>query len=78
MKVFSNNFPLIFQDGSNSLKFSTPEFVTASRGTSEIGGAVAPMPGVVEKISVEPGQRVEAGDPLVIMIAMKMEVRAVS
>lgn len=38
------------------------------------GGAVAPMPGVVEKVFVSPGQTVEAGDPLVVMIAMKMEV----
>lgn len=38
------------------------------------GGAVAPMPGVIEKVFVEPGQTVEAGDPLVVMIAMKMEV----
>ena len=39
------------------------------------GGAVAPMPGVVEKVFVSPGQTVAAGDPLVVMIAMKMEVR---
>lgn len=32
------------------------------------------MPGVVEKIMVEPGQQVQAGDPLVVIIAMKMEV----
>lgn len=38
------------------------------------GGAVAPMPGVVEKVFVSPGQTVAAGDPLVVMIAMKMEV----
>ncbi|XP_068208891.1 methylcrotonoyl-CoA carboxylase subunit alpha, mitochondrial [Palaemon carinicauda] len=37
------------------------------------GGAVAPMPGVIEKIFVSPGQSVSAGDPLVVMIAMKME-----
>ena len=35
--------------------------------------AVAPMPGVVEKVSVSPGDEVKAGDPLVVMIAMKME-----
>ena len=38
------------------------------------GAAVAPMPGVVEKVSVSPGDQVEEGDPLVVMIAMKMEV----
>jgi biotin carboxyl carrier protein len=36
------------------------------------------MPGVVEKLLVEPGQRVQAGDPLVVIIAMKMEVGSYS
>ena len=36
--------------------------------------AVAPMPGVVEKVAVSPGMEVQKGDPLVVMIAMKMEV----
>ena len=33
------------------------------------------MPGVIEKVMVEPGQKVAVGQPLIIMIAMKMEVR---
>ena len=31
------------------------------------------MPGVVEKVNVKDGDLVNAGDPLVVMIAMKME-----
>ena len=31
------------------------------------------MPGVIEKVNVAVGDQVEAGDPLVVMIAMKME-----
>jgi 3-methylcrotonyl-CoA carboxylase alpha subunit len=31
------------------------------------------MPGVVEKVMVEEGAVVKAGDPLMVMIAMKME-----
>ena len=42
-------------------------------GTVE-GGAVAPMPGVVEQVLVSDGQQVTKGQPLVVMIAMKMEV----
>ena len=35
---------------------------------------MAPMPGTIEKVNVASGDRVEAGDALVVMIAMKMEV----
>ena len=31
------------------------------------------MPGVIEKVVVEDGTVVAAGDPLIVMIAMKME-----
>lgn len=33
----------------------------------------APMPGLVMQIKVEPGQKVKAGDPVVVIEAMKME-----
>lgn len=39
--------------------------------------AVAPMPGVVDKVFVKPGDEVEEGQPMLVMIAMKMEVRMV-
>ena len=42
-------------------------------GRSSLGDAVAPMPGVIEKVAVEDGAVVAAGDPLIVMIAMKME-----
>lgn len=44
----------------------------ASTGASR-GDAVAPMPGIVDKINVKEGDVVKAGDPLCVMIAMKME-----
>merc|ERR1719510_1637137 len=55
---------------NGSLKFQRwlPKFLTQKSGSTGSGdSAVAPMPGVVEKINVQ------AGDPLVVMIAMKME-----
>ena len=54
-----------------------PKFVTSpllgAAATAGGAGPVAPMPGVVDKVTVAEGQRVELGDPLVTMIAMKME-----
>lgn len=38
------------------------------------GEIKAPMPGTVLKVPVKPGDRVEAGQPLVIMESMKMEM----
>jgi acetyl-CoA carboxylase biotin carboxylase subunit len=45
----------------------------APQTASEQASANSPMPGKVLKILVETGQRVSAGDPLIILEAMKME-----
>jgi biotin carboxyl carrier protein len=37
------------------------------------GTLKAPMPGLVIRVQVQPGQEVEAGTPLVVLEAMKME-----
>jgi pyruvate carboxylase subunit B len=37
------------------------------------GALKAPMPGLVVRIQVQPGQEVDAGAPLVVLEAMKME-----
>ncbi len=50
--------------------------VAASRPKAEPGNPAqlgAPMPGTVVTVSVKPGQKVQAGDPLVSIEAMKME-----
>lgn len=42
-------------------------------GSSKMGDVRAPMPGLVLKLLVAPGDEVEPGDALVILEAMKME-----
>ena len=44
-----------------------------SRGARD-GALTAPMPATVVKIAVAPGDRVKAGDALIILEAMKMEL----
>jgi 3-methylcrotonyl-CoA carboxylase alpha subunit len=45
---------------------------TAARGTS--GEVRAPMPGTILKVTVAPGDVVAAGQPLVVLVSMKMEM----
>lgn len=52
----------------------TPKWVRVGGNVmSAASGPSAPMPGVIEKIFVSPGQKVKQNDPLVVMMAMKME-----
>ncbi|KAK2155693.1 hypothetical protein LSH36_233g03023 [Paralvinella palmiformis] len=60
-------------DGSYQLKLPTPKFILETSATAPTAGAIAPMPGVIEKVNVKVGDTVKAGQPLLIMIAMKME-----
>jgi propionyl-CoA carboxylase alpha chain len=49
-----------------------PRFVEAS-DTSTSGGPVAPLPGTVSAVLVQPGERVQPGQTLVVLAAMKIE-----
>ncbi|CAB3406911.1 unnamed protein product [Caenorhabditis bovis] len=42
-------------------------------GAGGLPTAVAPMPGIIEKVLVNPGDKVTSGQALVVMTAMKME-----
>lgn len=52
-----------------------PRFEPPGRASAAGGGLAAPMPGKVLEVTVEPGQRVEAGRVLMVLEAMKMEHR---
>ena len=44
-----------------------------SRPASGDGRVKAPIPGLVTKVCIERGDQVEAGEPLLVLEAMKME-----
>ena len=66
----------LFMNGTR-VQVSIPraKFFTASSGGASggSGNPVAPMTGTIEKVLVTPGQHVKQGEPLMIMLAMKME-----
>ncbi len=76
LKTVQNGSELkLFHRDFGSLLFTQklPNFLSQQISGGSLGSCVAPMPGVIEKVNVAAGDQVEAGDPLVVMIAMKME-----
>jgi 3-methylcrotonyl-CoA carboxylase alpha subunit len=70
---------LALQDGSYQFTLPVPKFLSVEKeGVGAMGGdvAVSPMPGMVEKSYVNVGATVKMGDPLIVIIAMKMEVHS--
>lgn len=55
------------------VKTTNGAIVGREKATNEVGSIGAPMPGDVIGVRVKEGDRVEKGDPLVILTAMKME-----
>lgn len=52
----------------------TPSPAPAQRASAETSGAVpAPLPGLILQVKVKEGESVQAGQPLLVMEAMKME-----
>nr|CAD7201508.1 unnamed protein product [Timema douglasi] len=74
--VDGGDIHLFTVDGSYLLRLTPPRYLKRLGGkdSHQVGDtAVAPMPGVVDKVWVAPGDSVQAGDPLMVIIAMKME-----
>jgi len=49
------------------------QFGLKDGGQAKAADLKAPMPGLVQRILVQPGQSVEKGTPLLVLVAMKME-----
>ncbi|XP_075058296.1 methylcrotonoyl-CoA carboxylase subunit alpha, mitochondrial [Mixophyes fleayi] len=71
--IIDHTIHLFSTEGSVQVGVPVPKFLSEVSTSGTQGGAVAPMTGTIEKVFVKVGDKVEAGDPLMVMIAMKME-----
>uniref|UniRef100_A0A8C1ZPQ5 Methylcrotonoyl-CoA carboxylase subunit alpha, mitochondrial n=1 Tax=Cyprinus carpio TaxID=7962 RepID=A0A8C1ZPQ5_CYPCA len=71
--ILDNTVHIFSMEGSAQVDVPVPKFLAGVSGSSAQGGAVAPMTGTIEKVLVKAGDSVQKGDPLMVMIAMKME-----
>ncbi|KAG7199542.1 hypothetical protein KM043_014153 [Ampulex compressa] len=70
-----NTLHLFTKDREWKLSKSCPKFVSqlSKKHETNASAAVSPMPGLVDKILVKKGDVVKKGDPLLVIVAMKME-----
>ncbi|MCC8172405.1 MAG: acetyl-CoA carboxylase biotin carboxyl carrier protein subunit [Parabacteroides sp.] len=68
IKNKGDNFQVEIMDELKKLRLSRTKSKMAGRQV-----ITAQMPGVIQKVHVVPGQEVKAGEPLCILVAMKME-----
>jgi acetyl/propionyl-CoA carboxylase alpha subunit len=81
MVVDNRPYELILDDGLDWLISSGGMYrlavrwldVTQARPSTNEGRVKAPIPGIITRVLVEPGSVVEAGEPLLVLEAMKME-----
>lgn len=70
-------FNCFLNDKIYEFKIEDPKYIKELKGSSGSSAssddAVAPMPGIIDKLNVKVGDTVKKGDPLCVMIAMKME-----
>ncbi|XP_069753215.1 methylcrotonoyl-CoA carboxylase subunit alpha, mitochondrial isoform X2 [Narcine bancroftii] len=71
--ITDKSIHLFSMEGSVQLNRPVPNYLVEIDASGAEGAAVAPMTGTIEKVFIKEGDHVQAGDPLVVMLAMKME-----
>jgi len=70
-----NTLNVILDGAHYEFNLAMPNFVSATSASGK-GGLTSPMPGKIVKLFVKSGEEVKKGQPLIVMEAMKMEVRS--
>ncbi|KAM6222800.1 methylcrotonoyl-CoA carboxylase subunit alpha, mitochondrial isoform 1-T1 [Rhynchocyon petersi] len=71
--ILENTIYLFSMEGTVQIDIPVPKYLSSSNSEGTQGGTKAPMTGTIEKVFVKAGDKVKAGDALMVMIAMKME-----
>ncbi|XP_018879964.3 methylcrotonoyl-CoA carboxylase subunit alpha, mitochondrial isoform X1 [Gorilla gorilla gorilla] len=71
--ILENTIYLFSKEGSIEIGIPVPKYLSSVSSQETQGGPLAPMTGTIEKVFVKAGDKVKAGDSLMVMIAMKME-----
>lgn len=63
------------QNGKTEFNLVQPKFMSQQSTETKSSGSnvISPMPGICDKILVKVGDHVESGQPVAVIIAMKME-----
>lgn len=73
--IDDSEITIFLENGKQTFELVQPKFLNVA--ADQLGSAgskvIAPMPGVLEKVLVKPGDHVKKGDNLAVLIAMKME-----
>lgn len=71
--VHGDNLHVFTEGGVQVLQVLDPVAHSLDEGGAQQGGLTAPMPGKIIALAVKAGDKVKAGDVLIVMEAMKME-----
>ncbi|XP_053664587.1 methylcrotonoyl-CoA carboxylase subunit alpha, mitochondrial [Anopheles marshallii] len=73
--ISGENISLFDENGMVGGEIVQPRFLVteSSMGGVDASSVIAPMPGVLDKLLVKPGDSVKVGTPVAVLIAMKME-----
>ncbi|XP_008068875.2 methylcrotonoyl-CoA carboxylase subunit alpha, mitochondrial [Carlito syrichta] len=71
--ILENTVYLFSMEGNVEIDIPVPKYLSSVSSEGTQGGTLAPMTGTIEKVFVKAGDKVKAGDSLMVMIAMKME-----